>query len=525
MLIIDNIKNTIKLLDQQINLLLANKQQLILLNNNIQMLSQQILTLNITNKVEYYLPKLLEFNNYLQQVLAFANKFMVKDYQYLLLKKINYSDDFEILNAKLKHLSQFFKLTKDPTINQQPDPQIALQDLAANQELYNKNSKLLADLMMQQISIINNISVAALHLANSRFLSYQELPVTWQKSLSKVAWNNSDLERYKLLEQLNLSNCSYELLTPQFKQLLAEVTLVCRGIFVDEESQYPDLKAYWDHNATLRSAWLNINFIPPQQSRCFLLYHELSQELQDHLRSATVADKLDLNVTWDNGSNEDCDNWIQSLSATIAHSLPLVTLPLVNSYDYLNEHFKQQLSAASAGIRLLLAATNQQDSFACSEYWYKYQDLHKIWFNYYSHTNLVVDPQPTSVLLFSSSSQALSDCASAASSCQKASLNQQSVVLLDEQQGFKLLLLKITSSDTQEIMQYIVGLPNKQANLCIAKKHLLTELDFEEQHIINLFDSTEKITDQDLQASKDYFKKHFIADLRLLGSLSKPAYN
>ena len=74
-------------------------------------------------------------------------------------------------------------------------------------------------------------------------------------------------------------------------------------------------------------------------------------------------------------------------------------------------------------------------------------------------------------------------------------------------------------------MQYIVGLPNNQANLCITKNHLVTELDFEEQHIINLFAGTEQITAQELQASKDYFKKHFIDDLRLLGALSRPVYS
>lgn len=521
-LIINNIR---KLLDQRISLVQANKQQFALLNNKIQVISEQILQLNIANNLPYYLPKLLEFNNYLQQVLAFANKFIVNNYKYLLLKKINYSDDFYNLNGNLKHLAGLFNLTLEGIINQQQPSLAALQDLTDNQELYNKNNQLLVDLLLQQINVINNVQAYRVNIASSKFWGYQELPATWQTRLSKVAWDNTDLERYQLLERLNLSKFSYEVLTASFKQILSELTLLGRAIFIDEELQYPDLKTYWDDNVELRLAWLNTNFILPQEPRCFLLYQQLSKELQHHLSCPTTAKQLSLTANWDVATNEDCDSWVQSLSTGSGDSLSPLTSSSVNSYDYLNEHFKQQLAQASAGVRLLLAAARQQDSFACSQYWYEYKDLHKIWFNYYSQASLVVDSQPSSILLFSSSSQTTSNDSSQASNCQQASLSQQPVTLLEEQDGFKLLLLKIISGSTQETMQYIVGLPNNQANLCITKNHLVTELDFEEQHIINLFAGAEQITAQELQASKDYFKKHFIDDLRLLGALSRPVYS
>ncbi len=147
--------------------------------------------------------------------------------------------------------------------------------------------------------------------------------------------------------------------------------------------------------------------------------------------------------------------------------------------------------------------------------------MHVAWFNYYFYPNLVTDSQGSSqsLLLFSSVSQSIDSIIGSQYSCCESKIIDR-VKILAEQNDFKLLLLKITAHDPYETMQYIVGLPTAKADLCIAKNHLVTELDFDQKDIINLFDTEEEIPDKELQASKDYFKKYFVADLTFLQSLS-----
>ncbi|MGI9214704.1 MAG: hypothetical protein ACR2HS_03345 [Gammaproteobacteria bacterium] len=528
--IINNIDNLKILINKNTTLVQAtNKQQFKLLNNKISLVIKQIFSLNLTINQDHYLSKLSELYNYLNKVLTFINKFIVVGYKLLLLKTTNYSVEFQLFNRSLQDIIQLFDLQIANIFNQEEDERALLEDLADHQILLSKYQGLLVNLLLQQINDLNNIADLNFHAVRSKFLFYKDLPKEWQRLLRDSRWDQiSDQDCYQILEKLSYSKFSYDLLIPEFKQQLSKFTVIYRAIFIDEDAQFVDLQDCWNNNPNVRRSWLKINLTLPTEQRCFLRYKELAKELQDYMLLASNYNSQELLAKeWDTNNNQQCDTWLKTLPnlqdwSTLSAALPSLDVPsVINSYYYLNEEFKQQVSQASHSIREILAFANQQASLAPERYWHECQDIHVAWFNYCFYPNLVPDSQGSSqsLLLFSSLSQSIdSIIGSQQYSCSEIKITDR-VKVLAEQEDFKLLLLKITAFDPYETMQYIVGLPTAKADLCIAKNHLVTELDFDQKDIINLFDTEEEIPDKELQASKDYFKKYFVADLTFLQSL------
>lgn len=524
--IINNIDNLKILINNNTTLLQANKQQFKLLNNKISLVIKQIFSLDLILNQDHYLLKLSELYKYLNKVLTFINKFIVVGYKLLLLKTTNYSVEFQLFNRSLQDIIKLFDLQIANIFNQEEDERALLGDLADHQISLSKHQGLLVNLLLQQINDINNIADLNFHAVRSKFLFYKDLPKEWQRLLRGSRWDQiSDQDCYQILEKLSYSKLSYDLLIPEFKQQLSKFTVIYRAIFIDEDAQLVDLQDCWNNNPNVRRAWLKINLTLPTEQRCFLRYKELAKDLQDYmLLASNYTSQEVLAKEWDTNNNQQCDTWLKTLpnlqdESTLSATLPSLDVSLViNSYYYLNAEFKQQVSQASHSIREILALANQQVSLAPERYWHECQEIHVAWFNYCCYPNLVPDSQDSSqsLLLFSQSIDSI--IGSQQYSCGESKITDR-VKILAEQDDFKLLLLKITAYDTYETMQYIVGLPTAKADLCIAKNHLVTELDFDEKDIINLFDGEEKISDEELQASKDYFKKYFVADLTFLQSL------
>ena len=208
------------------------------------------------------------------------------------------------------------------------------------------------------------------------------------------------------------------------------------------------------------------------------------------------------------------------LQASLPSESSPSTRPLLkSSYHQLHEKFKQQLLVATDLPRKALAMANNQSEFSMEQHWNECQDLHLVWFKNCRNS------QEPPILTFSSSQQTQIYSGSSQNSPQEEprskklrGLEKTSSEKILEHQGFSLLSVTIAAPSNND-MKFFIGLSNERANYMLEKSEPITELDFKEDDIINLFDGQEKISEQELGLIKDYFKHYFVPGIKAVYAL------
>jgi hypothetical protein len=526
--IINNLLTSAQLITQNSRLVKANQEQFKLLSKRITL---------VVNKLRYLeynyllLPQLITFSEFLTQVQSFIKKFTISSYKYLFLRIVNYQVEFGNLNQQLKQIILSCNLAANQIIEQQEDDWALLIDLKTNQELLTTSRLLLNKLLNNQLNeIFSDLFKDPSRLSVNKFLSYNQLPKNLQQKFVATSWDAiGNQERYSLLQRLELIENSYQALTAEFKAQLAKITLIYRAVFIDEIGNFPELPECWDNNPELHLLWINSDVLAPKPQRYFLFYNELSPDLQSVIAAHNTTKGQTSVANWDKGSNEECYAILQSL-ATLSEQVwfgPAVRHGSLNlqNYNCLNQQFKEQFQAAIKPILEAVLGLENNQHEVIAEYWHEYAEHHLLWFEYCSSIENIAQSQSSqaSALLFSNSSQSTINSCSTSDEAIKLSADPEKVKLLLEVNGFKLLLLKITYEQTT--LQYLVGLPTAKADQCLAKGSTVTELDFEEENIVNIFEGDFEISAQELEASKEYFKKFFVADLKFLQSLPNKLRN
>ena len=549
--VINGIYDVKRLIYEQLNLIKANKQQFKLLSDRITLIVTKIKELENTTKKPNFQKNMQELYSCLEQCLSFMKQFVVNSWKWFFLRTINYSSNFQRLNQSLQIVIQPLDLgiNIQQIFNYQENQENLSIDLQDNQALIEKNHVLLKNFLEQQLNINNVLMESAVDaqkgsVGRTKFLYYQELTKDFQDQLFQVSkeWDHiNDQECYNLLKTLNLIIISYELLKTEFKQQLSETTLMCRFAFVDENNKYPDLQECWNNYSELHLAWVTSSLQPLQEQRCFSFYRELSMDLQDNVLPAFANKSKDLlQKEWDDNNSEQCYKFLKSLSTSQSSSQSLPSLQssllfassqssqplelIQSSYDYdcLNEKFKQQLSRATQLQRQALSTENSQLDFSMKKYWNECPELHVVWMKYCSS----IQEQPT--LMFSSCSQTTQVDNEGSQNTLPEEPQAKRLKLLPktpnvekilEEQEVSLLLLKITSTN-DETIKFFIGLPNDRANLLLTRNTPITELDFEEADIINLFGEGQEIVKQELESIKSYCRKYFIPNMKVHHSLS-----
>jgi hypothetical protein len=193
---------------------------------------------------------------------------------------------------------------------------------------------------------------------------------------------------------------------------------------------------------------------------------------------------------------------------------------LQSSYHRLHEKFKQQLLVATDLPRKALATANNQSEFSMEQHWNECQELHLVWFKHCHNS------QEPPILTFYSSQQTQVYNENSQNSPQeeprlkklKSLKSTSDLEKVLEHQGFSLLSVTIATLPNNA-MKFFIGLSNERASYILRKLEPITELDFKEEDIINLFDAQEQISDAELELIKDYFKQYFVPGIKTVSSL------
>jgi hypothetical protein len=153
------------------------------------------------------------------------------------------------------------------------------------------------------------------------------------------------------------------------------------------------------------------------------------------------------------------------------------------------------------------------------QHWNECQELHLVWLKY------CYNSQEPPMLTFSSSQQTQAYSEGSQNSPQEEprlkrlkSLEKTSnTEKILEHQGYSLLSVTIVAPTNT--MKFFIGLSNERASYILGKLEPITELDFKEDDIINLFDGQEEISVAELELIKDYFKQYFVPGIKPVSSL------
>ena len=494
------------LIRQSIPSVKANQYQIQLFRERVSTIISKIKELEVFIVQQSHYQNLKKLSDCLEQCLNFMRLFIVNSLKFFFLREKNYSSQFQLLNQSLKVAIQPLNLEIDePIFNIQEDQEELTKDLIGNQLLIEKNHALLKSFLEAQLEI-SHIAIAVMPVTRKVFLWYQELNLSLQEQLKEagVVWDlKNDQECYDILQSLSLNSRCYEYLKVEFIEQLAEVTLMNRFYFVDEDLKYPEFKECWNNYPELHLSWIKVYLKTPKEQ--FLSRQE-----------------------WCDDSPENSYKLLQSLDSQLSQPLPLLqaslpsesspsTRPLLkSSYHQLHEKFKQQLLVATDLPRKALAMANNQSEFSMEQHWNECQDLHLVWFKYCRNS------QEPPILTFSSSQQTQVYSGSSQNSPQEEprskklrGLEKTSPEKILEHQGFSLLSVTIAAPSNND-MKFFIGLSNERANYMLEKSEPITELDFKEDDIINLFDGQEKISEQELGLIKDYFKHYFVPGIKAI---------
>ena len=462
---------------KHVGLTIANRHQFELLSSYIKMVVNKIRQ-SITGSEGLYLNRLEELYEFLQQVLAFMQRFVITSPKWLILTRQDYGLDFQKLHGSLLDLTKGLNLgTQDLMFDAVQLPQKLALDLMINQTLIDKNNRLLKSFLKEQLRL--GILCAKEPAIGSIFLNSQELGVDLKQQLKQSAYcwdEQNDKGRYDLLQLLNLKFINYAFFNPLFMGRLSTATLISRLYFIDEHGEIVNFRKCWDSYPDLHLAWIQSLLQVVDSQVCSIL-----PSLESSLPSPQSS---------------------QSTQLTQAN------------YKVLHEQFKAQLSMATSLFRSALAELNGQIEFSAEQYWNEYPDLHSLWFKIF-HKELgsqaLLFPSSSQYSLFSyDESQNTSQEGPSAKKLKIADKLSYTEKLLEEQ-GFSLLLLNIPSpQNSYDSMTFFVGLEHHQAEQ-LQGLTTVTELDFKKEDIIDLFDGKENISEQKINQIKDYFKRYFIS--------------
>lgn len=494
-MVIENIYGLENEICKLVSLTIANRHQFELLSSRISMVVNTIRQSITTELESLYFNRLQEVYEFLKQILVFIKQFIVSGSRWLILTKQDYSLDFQNLNKSLLDLTKSLNLgIQDLMFDMTQVQQKLTLDLMVNQALIDKNNRLLKSFLEEQLRL--GILCADESSMSSIFLSFEQLNsgLKRQLRLSTDFWDQlNDNERYELLRSLNLKFINYEFFNPLFVERLSTATLISRFYFIDEQGKIVSFKKCWDICPDLHLAW--------------------------------IKSLLHTNVATDDncGSNSQVFSIPPSLESSLPspQSSQSTQVPQA-SYKVLNEQSKVQLSAATSLFRGALAELHGQIEFSAERYWNEYPELHALWLK------IINKELRSQALVFSSLSQHslfLSDESQNTSQEEPSAKKLKSLDQLShkekllEEQGFSLLLLKIPSpQNIYDSMTFFVGLDNHQAER-LQELTSVTELDFKQEDIIDLFDGKEEISEQKIDQIKDYFKRYFIPSKKTNHSL------
>ncbi len=497
------------LISQSIPLVKANQRQFKLLSSRVSIIISKIKELEVVIKQPSHHQNLEKLFDCLEQCLNFMRRFIVSSRKLLFLREKDHSSQFQLLNQSLKVAIQPFNLEHEELIfNIQEDQEELTRDLVDNQVFIEKNLALLKSFLEAQLDI-SSIAIVTKPITRKVFLWYRELNLSLQEQLKQagIVWDlKNDQECYEILQSLNLNATCYEFLKVEFIEQLAEITLMNRFYFVDEDLKYPEFKECWDNYPELHLSWIQVYSQSPKDQ--FLSKQKLYED-----------------------STENSYKLLQSSDSQLSPSLPLLqaslpsessqsTQPLLqSSYHRLHEKFKQQLLVATALPRKALAAAHNQSELSMEQHWNECQELHLVWLKY------CYNSQEPPMLTFSSSQQTQAYSEGSQNSPQveprlkrlKSLEKTSNTEKILEHQGFSLLSVTIVAP--ANTMKFFIGLSNERANCILEKLEPITELDFKEDDIINLFDGQEEISAAELELIKDYFKQYFVPGIKPVSSL------
>ena len=478
-----------------VNLTIANRHQFELLYSRISMVVNIIRQSITTELGSLDLNRLQQLYQLLKQILVFIKQFIVSGSKWLILTKQDYSLDFQNLNKSLLDLTKSLNVgIQYLMFDMTQEKQKLTLDLMVNQALIDKNNRLLKSFLEEQLRI--GILSPDESSMSSIFLSFEQLnsDLKRQLNLSTYCWDQlNDNERCELLRSLNLKFINYEFFNPFFMERLSTATLISRFYFIDEQGKVVSFKKCWDNCPDLHLAW--------------------------------IKSLLQTNIATDYscGSNSQAFSILPSLESSLPspQSSQSMQVPQA-SYKGLNEQSKTQLSAATSLFRCALAELHGQIEFSVERYWNEYTELHALWLK------IINKDLRSQALVFSSLSQHSLFLSDESQNASQEEPSTKKLKILDqlphkekllEDQGFSLLLLKIPSpQNTYDSMTFFVGLDSHQAER-LQELTSVTELDFKQEDIIDLFDGKEEISEQKIDQIKDYFKRYFIPSKKVDHSL------